>query len=125
MTVIGMEIEIIIETIPVIERMVREETRTIGPVPAHVVEMIDITMTEREHIPEIEMITTAMIGLTDAGPGTNTMIMTREIVNVEGSMMIENDLGLLTIGIIGRNQLMMNLPNLLGNFCLKWLYTYC
>jgi hypothetical protein len=122
MTVIGMEIEIIIETIPVIERMVREETRTIGPIPAHVIEMIDITMTEREHI---EMITTAMIGLTDAGPGTNTMIMTREIVNVEGSMMIENDLGLLTIGIIGRNQLMMNLPILQGNFCLKWLYTYC
>jgi hypothetical protein len=114
MTVTGMEIEIIVGTIPDIERIVLEEITSIGPVPVHVIVMTDITMTEREDIPEIEMITTAMIGLTDAGPGTNTMIMTREIVNVEGSMMIETDLGLLTIGIIGRNQLMMNLPILQG-----------
>ena len=107
MTVTEKEIEIIIETIHVIERMVIEETPTIGPIPIHVIEMTDITMTEREHIPEIEMITTAMVGLTDAGPAPKTIMMI-ETVNVEGSMMIENDLGLLTIGIIVTNQRMRN-----------------
>ena len=119
MTVTGMEIEIIIETIPAIEGIVTEEITTIGPVPVHVIEMTETMMTEREDIPEIEMIATAMIGLTDAGLGTNTMIMTREIVNVKRSMMIETDLGLLTIGIIARNQFMMNLPIWQGNLCLK------
>ena len=100
MTVTGMEIEIIIETTPAIKRTVIEGITTIGRAPVHVIKMTDITMTKREDIPEIEMIATAMIGLTDAGPGTNTTIMTREILNVEGSMMSETDLGLLTIGII-------------------------
>ena len=114
MKVRGMEIEIIIETIPTIERIVIGANTAIGRVPVHVIEMTDITMTQREDIPEIEMITTAMIGLTDAGPGTNTMILTRDTVNVEGSMMTETDLGLLTIGIIGRNRHMKNLPILQG-----------
>ena len=115
MTVTGMEIEIIIlETIPIIDGMAIGKIPIIGPIPVHVIEMTDISMIEREDIPEIEMITTAMIGLTDAGPETNTMTTTRDRVNVEGSMMIETDLGLLTIGIIGRNRLMKNPPILQG-----------
>lgn len=48
---------------------------------------------------EIEMIDTAMIGLTDVGPATATIMTMREAVNDEGSMMIENRLDLLTIGM--------------------------
>jgi hypothetical protein len=53
---------------------------------------------------EIEMIATAMISLTDVGPGM-TIMTTREAVNDVGSMMIENGLGLLTIDT-ARNHLM-------------------
>jgi hypothetical protein len=95
-------IEITIETIPAIET-------TIDPI--HVIAMTDTPKIEREDAlkiaTEIEMIAIVMKGLTDAGPAPMTIMMI-ETVNVEGSMMIENDLGLLTIGIIVTNRHMRN-----------------
>jgi hypothetical protein len=97
---------IIIETIPGVEII-------IDPIPVIVTTNI-LRMVEREDVQmigiEIEMTTTAMIGLTDAGPVTMTIMMI-DTRNVEGSMMIENDLGLLTIGTTVRNLVMNNHQN--------------
>ena len=84
--------------------------------PVHVIAMTDIMrMIERKDVQmigiEIEMTTTAMIGLTDAGPVTMTIMMI-DTLNDEGSMMmIETDLGLLTIGTIARNRILNSHQN--------------
>jgi hypothetical protein len=89
-----------VETIHAIKRIATESTAQI-PVP---VAMTVIATTGTAMIVDVqrigietEMTATAMIGLTDEGPETTSMTMP-EAVNVEGSMMIENGLGQLTIG---------------------------
>jgi hypothetical protein len=89
------------ETIPAIGGIV---TENIDPTHGHALATTAITMigtamgVDVQTIgTETEMIATAMIGLTDAGPDMTIMTM-RGAVNVAGSMMIENGLGQLTIG---------------------------
>jgi hypothetical protein len=108
--------EITIEKIPVIEGIAIGTI--INRAPVHDNMMIVITMKEtgmREDIQMIgterEMTTTAMIGLTDAGPDT-TMIMTMTgTINAERSPMIETDLNTLMIGIRRRSLRTENLTH--------------
>jgi len=97
------------ETVPVIDKtMMTNETIDQIPGPDPVTMMIVITMTETDMTGdvrmsgiEIEKTVTGMIGLTGAGPEMMTIIMTMtpKIINVEGSMMMEIGLVMLTIGI--------------------------
>ena len=97
------------ETVPVIDKtMTTNEIIDQIPGPDPVTMMIVITMTETDMTGdvrmsgiEIEKTVTGMIGLTGAGPEMMTIIMTMttKIINVEGSMMMEIGLVMLTIGI--------------------------
>jgi hypothetical protein len=103
-------------------RMIRviKGTSSIDRIHVPDIVMIDIIAIEtgmREDVQriatEIETIATAMIDLTDAGPATATIMTMREAVNDEGSMMVENHLDLLTIGM-ERSHIVMSQYNLQG-----------
>src|SRR5271156_2428853 len=107
------EITIETETIYDIEE-IEVGRMAIAPIPVVVVIVttgittIEIGMREggRMNGIEIEMIATTMIGLTDAGPDMMTTIMTREVLNVEGTKMIGIDpVGILMIGNVKRRLL--------------------
>lgn len=96
--------EITIETIPV----TAETTTTDAPDPTPAIAMTNTTTTEIAMRRDIRMIgiekrTTDIVTMTNVGRGldTRTVMTMTDTVNAEGSMMIENGLRLLTIGIIG------------------------
>ena len=97
--------EITIETIlPVID----ETITTDAPDPTPAIATTNNTTTETAMIRDIRMIrierrTSDFITMTNVGRGlgTRTIMTMTDTVNVEGSMMIENGLRLLTIGIKG------------------------
>ena len=82
-------------------------TETTAPVPAQdrITMTIAITMIEtatkgdvQMNGTEIEMTATAMTGLTDAGPGIETIMTMTDIVNVDGKMKMEIAHDILMIG---------------------------